>query len=133
MSDRERLEEIIARELCPYAWLDDKPKTFLGDWPAWRDPSRVTSRYQARAILAAAERAGFEWKENAMAGNDEAMRLCAPRDQQNGPRWMLIFEDASRGYLVFAHEVEARATFDRAETMGWNCHLWTLAAREASS
>lgn len=60
---------------------------------------------------------------------DEAMRLCAPRDQQNMPGWLLTFEDADRGHVAFSTEPEARAAFDRAEDMGWNCHLWTLAPR----
>lgn len=55
------------------------------------------------------------------------MKFCAPRDQQNGPRWMITFDDADRGVGVYDTEDEAREAWWRASTMGWNCRLWTLA------
>lgn len=50
--------------------------------------------------------------------------LPAPR------RWLLCFEDAARSWSLYDDEAEARAAFDRAEAMGWNCHLFESAARE---
>lgn len=58
------------------------------------------------------------------------MKLCAPGDRQKGHRWMITFDDAERGVMLYDNEEEAREAFWRAETFGWNCYLWTLAERK---
>lgn len=39
-------------------------------------------------------------------------------------RWLLVFEDPERGHSIYFNEAEARKAFERAETMGWNVHLF---------
>lgn len=57
---------------------------------------------------------------------------CAPGPAaEQHRRWMLVFEDADRGPLVFDDEAEARMMFHRAEGGGWNCHLFQTAPRVA--
>lgn len=44
-------------------------------------------------------------------------------------KFMLIFEDKSRGMCIYSDEQEARSAFTRAEALGWNCHLFGLLRR----
>lgn len=54
--------------------------------------------------------------------------FCHPGDDQ-GQRWLLVFEDAERGAATYHYESEASAAFAKAEALGWNCHLFTSAYR----
>ena len=53
---------------------------------------------------------------------------CAPGDSQR-ERWLLWFDDADRSRAVYDEEAAAREAFAKAETLGWNCHLFRLARR----
>lgn len=55
---------------------------------------------------------------------------CHPRKDDNQQRWILIFDDRDRGMCVYTVEAEAYRDFERAEAMGWNCHLFTSAQRK---
>jgi hypothetical protein len=56
---------------------------------------------------------------------------CHPRDHDK-QTWVLIFEDEERPRAVYYDEAEARAAFDRAEAMGWNCNLFASVRRAAA-
>lgn len=54
--------------------------------------------------------------------------MCAPADQQHR-KYMLNFDDDDKGVALYDDEALAREAFARAESMGWNCYLWTLVPR----
>ena len=50
---------------------------------------------------------------------------CAPGPaKEQAKRWLLLYEDANIEYVTFDNEASARAAFGRAESIGWNCHLF---------
>jgi len=49
---------------------------------------------------------------------------CHPSDDSS-QRWLLVFEDADRSSNVYFNEKEALEGFQKAEELGWNCHLFT--------
>ncbi|KLU20354.1 hypothetical protein EOS_41565 [Caballeronia mineralivorans PML1(12)] len=55
---------------------------------------------------------------------------CTPRDN-DGPRFMIVFDDADRPPIILTDgsEEKARELFARLEN-NWNCHLYELAKRE---
>jgi DNA-directed RNA polymerase subunit RPC12/RpoP len=55
---------------------------------------------------------------------------CAPGPANTQARnWLLMFDDQDRGFSVFEDEQEARNAFAKAESSGWNCHLFQHAPR----
>ncbi|MGC8213264.1 DUF551 domain-containing protein [Ralstonia pseudosolanacearum] len=56
---------------------------------------------------------------------------CQPGDRRN-PRWILMFDDADRGFGIYENEPEARASFGRAEGAGWNCWLFSPTPRDTA-
>lgn len=57
---------------------------------------------------------------------------CHPGDD-NRQRWLLIFEDKDKGMNIYDTEQEAREAFYKAETLGWNCHLFSSVRRMATA
>lgn len=57
---------------------------------------------------------------------------CQPGDRRD-PRWMLIFDDADRGFGVYENVADAHAAFARAEGAGWNCWLFSPTPRDAAT
>lgn len=118
-SERQQLVEIIERKILDlmvdgaFAREDRFVEPAPGDY--------------AKAAIDAALDAG--WLLVAPASPDR--RFCAPGDRQR-PQWLLTFDDNQRGAIPFTTEREARDMFERAETMGWNCHLWELARRKVA-
>ena len=52
---------------------------------------------------------------------------CQPGDVP-GRKWMLVFEDADRGVMLFDDEDEARKAFEQANE-SWDCYLFAAAPR----
>lgn len=44
-------------------------------------------------------------------------------------QWVLMFDDADRVSSIYENQEDALEAFNRAETMGWNCHLFTSVRR----
>jgi hypothetical protein len=61
-------------------------------------------------------------------GLSSFFRWCHPGDRQE-QRWLLMFDDKDRGYNVYEAESDAIRDFNRAEGLGWNCHLFTSVPR----
>ena len=62
-------------------------------------------------------------------------RWCQPPDGHGlpGPRkFVIFFEDADQGHLVFENEVEARRTYE-AVALNWNCYLFASMPLAASN
>ena len=53
---------------------------------------------------------------------------CHPADT-TGPVWLMLFEDQDRQKCVYHDEAEALQAFAKAESLGWNCLLFTSVPR----
>jgi hypothetical protein len=61
-------------------------------------------------------------------------QLCAPGPAEGQMRaWILKLEDQQRGDLIYYDVHEALGAFERAERLGWNCHLFVSADRTPST
>lgn len=54
-----------------------------------------------------------------------------PADEQTN-QFLLVFDDADRGWTFFSDEDAAMTAFKNAEATGWNCHLFGLVRRTES-
>lgn len=72
--------------------------------------------------------AAFAWHDS--PENTGVGTFCQPGDRRD-PRWVLMFDDADRGHLVYESLQEARKGFAQAEGRGWNCWLLSPTPRAA--
>jgi len=74
---------------------------------------------------------GSPLPSSAVASRSGVGHLCTvgPADSQRQV-WLLRFEDRDRGEAVHSDQGAAYQAFGRAETLGWNCHLFQLAPRK---
>lgn len=133
---------------CPWAWpsQDSRSSKELLTRLEWRKLEGGDDGDRWSLVLIGSN--SLEW---ALLSGPTRLEVCsaheppAVRPEQTGvgdyctvgpaseqyQKFLLLFEDRSRGMCIYTDEEEARRVFACAESRGWNCHLFGLLRRAA--